>query len=276
MTAFARIPDRLDAAIVMSGSGTLIPCHGGAVDVLIDKYRPVAWGGASGGGILALAFASGKSVADVKTLCEELLTGKGLLDRSLWPFDRFGINKGDRIRGLLGEAFGQTRMGDLKTPCRVVVCDLWTRKRHVVDNLTDPDVLLADAGRCTMAIPLFFKAARLRPNNARLFVDGGTVDNFPHGVFDDISAPTVGIRFAGQDNEEPIPVRSVEDYAKALFDLRQDAANGCNPSTKPLSSVLKIRTKSDGMRFDLDKNEVRARWEDGRRSAVEFLKRRGV
>lgn len=273
--SYVRIRDKIDAAFVMSGCGTRIPCHGGALEVLLGKYNPIAWGGTSGGGILALAFAAGMSVHEVKHLCEEMLTRKGLLDRSLWPFDRFGLHSGDAIRRLLGDAFGSKKMGDLKVPCRVVVCDLWARKKVIVDSLGDPDVLLADAARCTMAIPLLFKAARLRPDNARLYVDGGTADNFPHGVFDDVSAPTIGLRFADQDSEAIEPVRGLEDYARALFDLRQDAANGSNPSAKPLSAVLKIKTKSDGMSFSLDVNDVRARWADGQRSAIAYLARTG-
>jgi predicted acylesterase/phospholipase RssA len=213
-------------------------------------------------------------VSEIKALCEKMLTRRDLLDKSWWPLDRWGIYKGDAIYKLLGETFGDRRMKDLVLPCRVVVCDLWTRRAVSVGRDSHPDVLVKDAARCTMAIPIFFRAARLEPNNARLYVDGGTTDNFPHGLFDDYPSPTVGIRFADQDDAEPVPVRGVDDYAAALFDLRMDAANLSHPSRKQGSEVIRIETKSDGLKFGLDLNEVRARWEDGRRSAEKWISAR--
>lgn len=255
-------------AYVFSGSGTRLVAHAGAFSVLSRSgYQPSAVGGASGGGIVALGIAAG---LDLFGFCESMLT-QDLLDISFWPFDRYGLYKGDKIHKLLRQAFGNKRMKDLKLDTRVVVANLNTRSRQVVHKEIAPGALLADVSRCTMAIPAAFKAAKLYPNDATLYVDGGTVDNFPLGIFDDLPQLTIGIRFK-DSFIDPKPVRSLWDYAVALFDLRQDAANNFTPSTKPSTQIIEIKTQQDGMNFSLTKKDVEKCWVDGEKAASEWLR----
>lgn len=78
----------------------------------------------------------------------------------------------------------------------VVAYDVTQSVSYVLSWETDPDMLIADAVRASMSIPLIFKPYHCRKkinslmvlaDNSRLFVDGGTtglMDNFPLRKFD--------------------------------------------------------------------------------------------
>lgn len=75
-----------------------------------------------------------------------------------------------------------TRFRDLPMPFACVACDL-NEREMVVYSTMDPkyaDMPVAEAVRRSMAIPLFFEPRR---ENGREIVDGGTMENYPIGLF---------------------------------------------------------------------------------------------
>lgn len=260
------------AYLVFSGSGPLLPCHVGFYDAVCRKYHPVGAAGTSGGGAMALAVCSGMSITDVQQLCIELFTRGDLLDLSLWPFNRFGIYKGEKILGALQRIFGNMRMCDLIMPCRVIVCDLWARKTVVVSNESHPLVKVCDAAYATMAVPIAFRAARLSKSDKRLYVDGGASANFAMSTFDhDRITPTIGSIIRGKKDDEVRPVNNLADYAAALFDLRSDAANDSMKSSKANSLVVTIETSGSILDFKQTPEQVQALCQEGYSAAREQL-----
>jgi predicted acylesterase/phospholipase RssA len=261
------------AYYVFSGSGSRLPAHAGAYSVL-SKFAPgLGFAGASGGGLIALSLASGMDLNRLNAMLVEFLT-QDLLDLSLTPWDRFGLYKGDKIYRLLTDVFGDQTMRDLQKPCRITTASLHKRQRVLVTtNKSDKNskALVRDVAACTIAIPIFFKARRLFPNDGTLYVDGGTVDNFPVGVFDLFPAPTYGLRFVESDDTVAKPVRNLAQYAAALFDLRQDAANQFTPSIKSNTQIVDLHTKHDGLDFKMDPTDVMQVWDDGAQSAMSWL-----
>lgn len=255
--------------LVLGGGGTLAPCHVGALAALLDYKRVAAIGGTSAGSIVAAGYACGLHTEDQLNLFREAFRD-GVLDRSWWPLDRWGLYSGDKIHALLKQAL-PGRMRSLDVDCRLVVCDLWERKPVVVSAKTHPNVLIADAVRCSIAIPGFFKAARLEPDNARLYVDGGVSANFLMSMFDDRPERTIGARFLQSGKDAVRPVRNSVDYVKAMAGLLMRSSDEAHISSKRYADVVTLQTTGNGMDFSLTDKQIDALYDDGFQSMDAWL-----
>lgn len=68
-------------------------------------------------------------------------------------------------------------------PLKIIVTDVEDEKLMVFDHRATPDVVVSEAVAASIAIPLFFKPAKIPSHKAGLFVDGGLVSNLPVWVF---------------------------------------------------------------------------------------------
>lgn len=261
--------ERESVDYVLSGGGTLAVCHVGALAALLDYKRISAIGGTSAGSLVAAGYACGLHTEDMLDLFRAAFK-EGVLDRSWWPLDRWGLYNGNKIHDLLRQAL-PGRMRSLDIDCRIVVCDLWEREPVVVTPKSHPDVLIADAVRCSLAIPGFFKAARLAPDNARLYVDGGVSMNFAHAVFDDRPERTIGARFLQSDKDAVRPVRSTADYVKAMAGLLMRSSDEAHISSKRFADVVTLRTTGNGMDFSLTDKQIDSLYDDGFQSMDAWL-----
>ena len=73
----------------------------------------------------------------------------------------------------------------------VYATDLFTRNIQHFSVETTPDVVVAEAVRASMSIPVFFNAWKFSNNipDDHLYVDGGVLLNFPLYTFDDLNQP---------------------------------------------------------------------------------------
>jgi len=114
---------------------------------------------------------------------------------------------------------------------RVFATDLNIRGLKEFSLATTPDVPVAEAVRASMSIPLFFKAWQFSNNNPdnHIYVDGGTVYNFPIDTFDTGGKPnpqTLGFYFANLSS--PVTPSSLSydhpfQYVADLFDTLLDS-----------------------------------------------------
>ena len=258
--------------VVYSGGGTLVCTEAGAHARLCEQYDVVATTGTSAGSMVAAAHGVGFTPTQIRALLLKTFgSGKSLLDGSLFgTFNGFGYYKGDRIHSILRQAF-PGRMSQLKHDTRIVVCDLWTRQPVLVTRESHPGALVADVVRCSMSIPVFFQAARLEQDNARLYVDGGCAVNFALDAMDDRPERTIGVRF--HENHEVLPVRGGDwkAYANAMASLFMYASNNAHESSKTTASVIRIETKEDSLKFDLTAADVSRRYSEGWNSVQSWL-----
>jgi predicted acylesterase/phospholipase RssA len=254
---------------VLSGGGTLAAVHVGALAALLERKRVAAIGGTSAGSIVAAGYAVGMDTESMLNVFKDTFKSN-VLDRSWYPLNRWGLYKGDVIHQKLREVMPGT-MGSLDVDCRIVVCDLWTRRPVVVTRKTHPKVLVADAVRCSLAIPGFFRAARLEADNARLYVDGGVSMNFAHAVFDDLPERTIGARFLQQRKDEVRPVRNTVDYVKAMASLLMYSSDEAHISSKRYADVVTLQTSGNGMDFTLTDRQIDQLYDDGFRSMDAWL-----
>lgn len=121
-----------------------------------------------------------------------------------------------------------------KAGCRdlhVFACDLYTQSLAEFSYQTTPDVTVAEAVRASMSIPLFFNAWKFsngKPND-HLYVDGGTVYNFPITAFDNQGDPnwaTLGFRLEDVNGKRVVDNFGYGHwipYVKALFETLMNA-----------------------------------------------------
>lgn len=271
--------------LTMPGAGTALGVIAGALEVLCEDIDPVAVGGTSGGGLVALAYAHGLSPEQISAMLADMLGRKDLLDKG-WPFDQSpGLFKGRRIEALMRKVFGEnTMMGQLAKPARVCAWDAWTREPVVFCSKAHPDVLVWRAARATMAIEFFFDLVQARSDNARLYGDGGLVVNVPYGLWDDRPEPTIGLRFSHQhtsfhvadliragtgNNGLPKSVKTWKDMVPAVVETALSTASASWPSEKAGDAFQEVILESDadGMAFGISLTEANRRRQQGRLSA---------
>lgn len=262
----------IDIDLVFSGSGTLVPCHLGALARIQYAHTPRRALGTSGGGIVAAGLGTGKSVPSMMELCQKFLK-KELLDPSLWPFDGYGIHDGERIKKLLREIFPGTMGQGAVIPWAVVAVDMTTRRPQVFSSWGTPDILKYEAIYNSMAIEGFFKMGRASHPAFRghQFADGGIAMNFAMDLFDDVpDRPTFGVRFKA-DTCHPKPIRSLKDYFLALAEVTLWSANNAFISHKKVSKIIEIDSKGDPLDFDLNIAQIHDRYEEGFEAAQSFF-----
>ena len=187
--------------LVFQGGGVKGIAYAGALEVLeeakiLDKVERVA--GTSAGAITACLLALKYDAADVKQIIFNTQFKK--FEDGWNPFrviSKYGLYKGDYFRNLMG-TYVKKKLGsknatfkDLHAKTgmdlRVFATDLNTKNVREFSVAQTPTVAVADAVRASMSIPLFFQAFRFPKNNPNnhIYVDGGTVLNYPITTFDD-------------------------------------------------------------------------------------------
>ncbi len=187
--------------LVFEGGGVTGIAYVGAMDVLARRRilpNITRVGGTSAGAINALLFALGYSNAETQRLLADLDFTTFLDDdwgairdtrRLLTTFgwyrcDAIHVWLRERIADKLGDAratFSHLQ-GAGRPDLYVYGTNLSNGFGQVYSAEHTPGMMLADAVRISMSIPLFFAAVR----NARdeVLVDGGVLDNYPVKLFD--------------------------------------------------------------------------------------------
>jgi NTE family protein len=158
--------------LVLSGGGVRGFAHVGILKGLEARgWRPDLVAGASMGGIVAAAYASGMSVAEMET--ESLYLTRlrhlaRLLDRKI---SMDALIAGDRILQYFESKLHNAAFDELEMPLGLMAVDCLTGEQV---PLTEGRV--ATAVRATMAFPGVFAPVEI---NGMILVDGGVSDNLP-------------------------------------------------------------------------------------------------
>lgn len=147
--------------------------------------------GSSTGGLIACGLGLGRSPLELATLYRarrhEIFPG---IARRLWSRTTRLLSQGPSAprydgRGLetvLADAFGDARLGDLRTPTLIPAYDTISRKPVVFKSFKaeHADLRVRDVCRATAAAPTYFPANPLRVEGTdRALIDGGIVANNP-------------------------------------------------------------------------------------------------
>jgi NTE family protein len=271
--------------LVFKGGGVRGIAYAGALQVLeekgiLDSIEKVA--GTSAGAITAMLVALNYDAAGIRELISNLAF-QSLEDGwdPLRLFSHYGLYAGDRILAWLETAcaakagpnatFAELGAGGFKD-LQVVATSLNTQKAFIFSSTATPSVRVAQAVRASMSIPLFYAGAVIDGIDD-LFVDGGTVWNYPITLFD--PATTLGL-YLTDFTPAPcpkVPLREVGQYVKSLFSTLL-AAQDIDINEDPEIEGRTMRIDALGISatdFSLTDGQKQSLYQSGVDCALKFL-----
>lgn len=280
--------------IVFKGGGVLGIAYAGALQVIeqngiLQNLQRAA--GTSAGAITAALVALRYSAADIKAIVNA--TNFKSFEDGLNPLrvaTKYGLYEGDAFltwmqeritnKGLAATAtfadFKNAGMMDL----HVFSTDLNMGTVREFSFETSPNVVVAEAVRASMSIPLFFRAWQFSNNNPdnHIYVDGGMVLNFPIRTFDTGTIPnpqTLGLFLTDLTPQPPntLGYDHLEQYVRITFDTILNAQN-INFFNDPADVARTMKIDNLGMsatNFGLSQEQQTALFNSGVAAATKFL-----
>jgi NTE family protein len=285
--------------LVCEGGGVLGIAYAGAILAMeehgiLDQIQQVA--GTSAGAMTAMLLSLRYNAAEIKEL-SDAANFKAFEDK--WnPFRiplKYGIYRGDKlfkwIRSALvkkGKHVNATFRDFEAMGCRnlrVFACDLNIKNVKEFSLRKTPDVVVAEAVRASMSIPLFFSAWKFRNDNPdnHIYVDGGTVFNYPITTYDEKSFnhKTVGLHLNDRNNAVPdtqLKYGEIFKYIRVLFDTFLSTQSIEYKKDKDnISRSIQIDNKGiSATKFSLTKEDKMSLFDSGYKTTSEFLKARKI
>jgi NTE family protein len=309
--------------LVFEGGGVKGIGLGGAYAALEDRgLKPNNVAGTSAGAITAALVAAGYSAPELKDIVFHMpfTKFKDVGGISRVPFfggplnvlKDLGIYEGkffhEWISGLLAKknvkVFGDLVNEDISDPkyrhkLRVIASDVTHRRMLILPDdaphlgIEPDEMLVADAVRMSMSIPIFFEPVEIRggdeAEHEHTIVDGGMLSNFPVWLFDCPPGQTprwptfglmlvepeprtaIGHRLAHEDDAE-IEHGSLIDFAKGLALTMMAAHDRMYLDEATFARTIAIPTLGVGTtEFEITPDRVEALYQSGHDAAVKFL-----
>ena len=281
--------------LAFKGGGVLGIAYAGAIQVLQDKniLQQVQRVAGTSAGAITAALVSLKYTAEEIYSIVQATNFASFEDKEnpLRIATKYGLYEGDAFlnwmqtqitaKGLAATAtftdFKNAGMMDLN----VFATDLNEKALKHFSYATTPTVIVAEAVRSSMSIPLFFKAWQFSNNNPdnHLYVDGGMVYNFPITIFDNGSTPnpqTLGLYLANLGAPAPpsnLGYDHVLQYIKDLVDTMLDAQeiDFLNDAQEKSRTITIDNLGISATDFGLTKEQQTALYNSGVKYATQFL-----
>jgi NTE family protein len=188
--------------LALGGGGARGAAHVGVLRVLErEGIRPDCVVGVSAGSVVGAAYCAGLSVAELEEIALDLQWTK--LGRIVRP--RLGFFDSQRLESYMTEIIGDLQFSDLSIPFAAVAADILTGQLVVLKEGS-----VAWAVRASCALPGIFTPVE---RGDQLLVDGGTVNNLPVSV-----AQEMGADYIMAVDLLP-PVQAVHPRPQNLFEM---------------------------------------------------------
>lgn len=149
-------------------------------------------------------------------------------------------------------------------------------------NLTEfsaketPDVIVAEAIRASMSIPLFFKAWRFPSGipDSSLYVDGGAIYNYPINAYDDLSK-TLGFFLKSSKKIKPLKYNRFSKYVSRVFRtvLKAQTIDFMESQTQVDDTVFISNLGISATDFGLDDDDKTNLFNEGEKETTKYLKK---
>lgn len=235
--------------------------------------------GTSAGSIVAALYAAGYTTTELKAVLWAM-DFQALLDPAkpkvyhLWK--NYGIYKGNEIYKWVFQLLQKKKVcffADLQMPLIVIAADLTNRVILRFDQESYPRMVIAEAVRMSIGIPLFFQAY---PWGKSLVVDGGLLSNYPVHVFADApraKTKTIGFKLvASRSQLAPDLPKGFSGYLGAILGTLLEAHDKEDQKNLAWANTIHIPTGSiSATKFNLSDDEKRALFDAGYSAATKFL-----
>lgn len=237
--------------VALSGSGFRLGAHLGALQAIEDAgYEVIEISGTSGGSIVASLYASGMSLADLKSLCLSL-DWSPMMSFSPWTLiTKRAYCSGNALLDFLTEQTGAKKFADVPVALKVVASDLLTEREFEFGKASTPDAPIALAARASASIPLVFSPVAYQD---AMLVDGGCTDNIPVSNLTVDEVPRVGIFLESGDSPLKSGRYGLAALAPRIIDLllASNEASHVELDTKNGATIVLVPT---GYASSLDRN----------------------
>jgi len=276
----------------MKGGGVLGIAYAGSLKVLeenniLQGIEKVA--GTSAGSIVSTLVALKYTAKEIYDIVNTL-DFKSFED-GLNPFrviSEYGLYKGDFalswLHSIVDKKAGQNATFlDLRKQgfldLHVIATNLRSRNYEIFSFDTTPDVMVAEAIRASMSIPIFFDAFKFSNwNTDTVYEDGGVMLNYPISIFDKTNAPSDTLGFylhdVNQIANEPVSYGHLGEYIKASFDCSlsaQDAYVLGSPEILKRTIIIDDLGIS-ATNFSLSNDQKQELYQSGITAAENYLK----
>jgi NTE family protein len=240
--------------LVFEGGGVKGIAYAGALQVLSERNilsNITRVAGTSAGAITACLICLGYSAADIKAavMAIDFNSFEDSWDPLRIPTE-YGLYKGDKflewLQGLITAkgldeniTFAGLRENGLRD-LYVYATNLNIYNAQQFSYVDTPNVIVAEAVRASMSIPLFFKAWKFSNSlpNDDVYVDGGVVLNYPLNVFD--------------TNTQPDDPQTLGFYLYDYQSLKTPSSLGYDQLIPYCKSLFETLLQSQDIDFDLD------------------------
>ncbi|MEM6718829.1 MAG: patatin-like phospholipase family protein [Bacteroidota bacterium] len=276
--------------LVFKGGGVLGIAYAGALQVLenhniLDGIKGVA--GTSAGSIVATLVSLKYSAPKIKEIVAA--TNFKKFEDGFNPLHivtRYGLYDGNYflnwLKGIIKDKTGNENITFAELTAagyrdlRVFSTDLNTQNVREFSNATTPTVIVAEAVRASMSIPFFFEAWQFTNNNPddHLYVDGGTVYNYPITAFKPIKNTLGFFLQSKHPKTSDLGYDSIIQYVKTLFETLMNAQNIDFEKDK-IENEVTVRIDDLGISaidFDITKEQETALYNSGFQATEAYLK----
>lgn len=274
--------------LVFKGGGVLGIAYAGAIETLEEKgilknIKRVA--GTSAGSIIATLIALKFNSKEIKSILnstdfKDFVDG-GDLTRIV---STYGIYKGDFLLQWLKDLIkiktgsSDTTFGDLFNKnfldLRVLATDLTNVELKEFSNKLTPNVIIAEAVRASISIPLIFVAWKFTNNipNDHLYVDGGLLCNYPITAFNRLDN-TLGFYLKIKKELNPLEHNNVMKYIDHLLTavMQKQTTDFLSNSDQVKSSVFIDSLGISSTNFKLTNDEKTKLFNEGKKSVLSYL-----
>jgi len=226
--------------LAFEGGGVKGIAYAGAITELealgkLDSLKRVA--GTSAGAITAVLLSLRYSAKEIYSIVEstDFATFEDHKDIAR-VLTKYGIYKGEAFLNWMKKQVAAKTGNEMSTfadlqkagmrDLVVFACDLNTKSVKRFSFATTPNVVVAEAARASMSIPLFFQAWQFTNDNPdnHIYVDGGTAYNYPVTAFDSngFNEKTLGLYLDNMDakvEDSGLGYNHVIKYVEAVFEI---------------------------------------------------------
>ena len=245
----------------------------------------------------AAGTSAGALVASLVSLCYTAEEIKGIVNGTNFkkfedhfdplrvPF-KYGLYRGDYLLNWIKEivktktgnedsTFADLHNGGFRE-LKVFACDLTATTIKEFSFEKTPNVVVAESVRASMSIPLFFNAWKF-PNdnpNDHIYVDGGTMYNYPIDAFDD-PLTTLGFFFDVHtpENSKELKYNHFFDYIQLLFKALLDSQKIVFQRNKEEMAIT-VMIDTLGIaptNFKLTEEDKMKLFKSGRQAALDYI-----
>lgn len=284
--------------LVFKGGGVLGIAYAGAIEVIESKgilngIKRVA--GTSAGAITAALVSLRYTSAEITSIVNQTdfksFEDGSDIGNALHFFKKYGYYEGDAFLNWMKQQIQNKGLNPNATfkdfadkGCRelhVFSTDLNTNGLKEFSTDKTPSVIVAEAVRASMSIPLFFEAWQFSNNNPddHVYVDGGMIYNYPITIFDtnDVANPnTLGL-FLSNLGPAPAPsnlqrgmfIKYIESLVTTMLDAQ--VINFENDPEEKKRSIVIDNLGISATNFKLSDTQKTDLYNSGKKYATEFL-----